>query len=228
MHFSLWPMCQQTSDGKIHYISKYIVDPAPLPDGPTPEWELVRTEAQKHYTHQSCHQTDPQVVHVLPGNYRAVYYTTSQHDRRTSPSMLRFRRYLSPEVQKTTYPERPKDNSLAFMRTERPFHPSGLYGCIEIGLDDAYAFSSKGINAIAWDESIGRVCVAVQGELGVRVLDMGLTVEPDQRFAGWKKRMSQEIAEQDCWHSRNCSHTRSVSSRPSLSDWLGFGRDSRP
>lgn len=224
MHFSMWPMWHRKSDGEIQYISKYIVDPAPLPGGPTPEWELLRREAQRHYSHQSCHQTDPQVVHILPGNYRAVYYTTSQDDRRISPSMLRLRRYLSPEVQKLAYPERPGDNSLAFMRTERPFHPSGLYGTIEVELEDTNAFH-KGINAIAWDESIGRVCIAVEGELGVRILDMGLTVEPDQRFAGWKKRMSQEIAEQNCWHSKDCLHTHFASSWPSLWEWLGFGRE---
>lgn len=209
MHYSLWPMHKAMPDGKIKYTPRYIVDPTPPPGGPTPEYELVKREARRHYAHQTCHITEPQVVHVLPGNYRAVYYTTSKDDRRASPSMIRLRRYLSPEIQKVVYPERPGDNSLAFMRTERPYHPSGLYGTIEIELEDSKAFSN-GINAIAWDESLGRICVAVEGELSVRILDMGRTIEPDQRFADWKVRMSQEIAEQDCWHSKDCIHSRSI------------------
>jgi hypothetical protein len=209
MHFSIWPMYQTMADGTRKYIPRYVVDPTPPPGGPTAEWEIRKAEAKQHYHLQTCHVVDPQVAHALPGSYRAVYYTTLHTDRRASPSMIRLRRYLSPEIQKVTYPVRPDDNSLAFMRKERPLHPSGLYGTIDIPLEDSSAFA-KGINAIAWDETLGRICIAVEGELGVRILDMGRTVEPDQRFAGWKQQIYREIAEQDCWHSKDCIHSGSI------------------
>ncbi|KAJ3559570.1 hypothetical protein NP233_g11232 [Leucocoprinus birnbaumii] len=209
MHYSLWPMYEPTADGGVKYIPKYIVDPTPPANGTTPEWAYERDVARTHYAHQTCHVTDPQVVHILPGNYRAVYYTTSEDDRRASPSIMRLRRYHSPETQKIEYPVRPEDNSSAFMRTERPYLPSGLYGTIDIKPQDDDVFS-KGVNAVAWDESIGRICIAVEGELGIRILDMAMNVEPDNRFAGWKQQMSQEIVEQDCWHTKDCIHSRSI------------------
>jgi len=209
MHFCLWPLYEELPGGKQEYIPRFTVDPVLPPGGPTSEYEQELAEAPNYYAIQTCHLSEPQVAHVLPGGYRAIYYTTSFDDRTAAPSMIRLRRYLSPEIQKVDYPERPADNSLAFMRKRRLFHPDGLYGTIDIPLDDAGAFS-KGINAIAFDESIGRICIAVEGELSVRILDMARNVEPDGRFSGWMEKMSYEIAEQDCWVSKDCIHSRSI------------------
>ncbi|KXN90104.1 hypothetical protein AN958_05109 [Leucoagaricus sp. SymC.cos] len=197
VHFCLWPMYQRVEDGKVNYIPR---------------------TAKKTYAIQTCHICEPQAAHVLPGGYRAIYYTTSHDDRRATPSMIKLRRYLSPEIQRVAYPLRPEDNSLAFLRKKRPVHPTGLYGTVEIPLEDSNAFS-KGINAITWDETLGRICIAVEGELGVRILDMGRTVEPDSRFAAWRKKTDQEMFEQDCWHSKDCIHSESI---PGWFDhWLG-------
>lgn len=218
LHFCLWPMYEQMLDGSTKCIPRYIVDPTPPLDGPTPEFEAMQAEAIKHYAVQTCHISDPQVANVLPGGYRAIYYTTSYDDLKASPSMIKLRRYLSPEIQKVTYPARPDDNSASFLRKPRPLHPNGLYGTIEIPIEDSSAFG-KGINAITWDESIGRICIAVEGELGVRILDMARSVEPDKRFVGWKETMSREIAEQDCWNSKNCIHSGSIPGW--YEHWLG-------
>lgn len=209
IHFCLWPHFEELPDGKQSYIPRFTVDPVPPVGGPTSEYEQEFKEAPKFYAMQTCHLSEPHVAHVLPGGYRAVYYTTSYDDRTAAPSMIRLRRYISPEIQKVVYPQRPEDNSLALCRKRRPFHPDGLYGTIDIPLEDANAFK-KGINAITWDESIGRICIAVEGELSVRILDMARSVEPDGRFSGWMERMSYEMVEQDCWTSKDCIHSQSV------------------
>lgn len=209
LHFCLWPMYENQPDGAQKWVHRYTIDPSEPEGGITPEWEALRNEARKYYAIQTCHVTEPQVAHVLPGGYRAVYYTTLHDDRRASPSMIRLRRYLSPEIQKVVYPPRPEDNSLMFMRKPRHYHPDGLYGTIDIPLEDTSAFAT-GINAITWDETIGRVCIAVKGELGIRILDMARNVEPDRRFVKWKDNMCLEMAEQDCWTSKDCIHRTTI------------------
>ncbi|EKM83949.1 hypothetical protein AGABI1DRAFT_124275 [Agaricus bisporus var. burnettii JB137-S8] len=206
-HFCLWPMYEQTPDGHINYIPRYTVIPTEPPGGITPEYEAEFASAGKFSMAQSCHITDPEVAHVLPGGYRAIFYTTKYDDLRASPSMIKLRRYISPEIQDRSYPEKPADNSLSFLRKTRRKVPNGIYGTIDIPVEDSATFG-LGISAITWDESIGRICVAIDGELCVRILDMAKSVEPDVRFDAWKERMSQEIVEQGCWNvTKECIHT---------------------
>ncbi|KAF9453898.1 hypothetical protein P691DRAFT_694151 [Macrolepiota fuliginosa MF-IS2] len=209
MHFCLWPMYETRSDGKQWCVPRYTVDPTPPPGGPTPTWQVLQNEAKDHYSIQTCHLCDPHVAHVLPGGYRAIYYTTLYDDRKASPSMIKLRRYLSPEVQKLAYPPRPADNSLAFMDKKRRYHPSGLYGTIDIALEDAKAFET-GINAISWDETTGRICIAVEGELSVRILDMARNVEPDKRFVSWRDATFHEMGKMGCFTSKDCIHRVSI------------------
>lgn len=207
-HYCLWPMYEQLADGSINYLPRYTVIPTEPPGGPTAEYERELALTRKFASTQSCHITEPEVAHVLPGGSRALYYTTPNKDLRAAPSVLKLRRYISPEIQDLSYPERPADTSLSFLRKQRPKVPTGIYGPIEIAIEDAATFG-QGITAITWDETIGRICVAIDGELCVRILDMAKSVEPDVRFDAWKERMSREIVEQGCWDTtKDCIHTR--------------------
>jgi hypothetical protein len=201
-------MYEQMADGHINYIPHYVVTPTEPPGGANARYERELALARKYSSAQSCHITEPEVAHVLPGGSRAIYYTTEDDDLKVAPSMIKLRRYISPEIQDLSYPERPADNSLSFLRKQRPKVPTGVYGSIEIPFEDSATFG-LGISAITWDESIGRICIAIDGELCVRILDMAKSVEPDTRFNAWKERMSQEIVEQGCWNTtKDCIHTR--------------------
>ncbi|KAL6301301.1 hypothetical protein BKA93DRAFT_828413 [Sparassis latifolia] len=99
-------------------------------------------------------------AHVLAGSYRSIVYTTPLGNRTDAPPIVKFHRYFDP-----------------WSRWEDP--PDGVDMHQKHVVSRTYVPDSvrdiKSVAALAWDETIGRLCVAGAGSPTVHVLD----------FAAW-------------------------------------------
>ncbi|KAF8899288.1 hypothetical protein BD779DRAFT_1465227 [Infundibulicybe gibba] len=140
-----------------------------------------------HVTDQSFHVSTPHVTHVLPGAYRALMYTISSEDRKDAPSLVSLRRYINPEIQYTDYPVPKVDTAEPVTRRERHPMPWNVYSSLKMPQHVQQVYQQGGVAAITWDESIGRVCIAAEDEMKIRILDFAQMIQPDARFAQWKR-----------------------------------------
>jgi len=124
-------------------------------------------------TFQSRHDTDNTVSHVLPGAYRTLIYTIPAEDRTATPSLLDLRRYISPETQPYDYPmdidgDANEDQSIMKKRKNIPYN---IYSSLAIPQRLATTLMEDGVTAVAWDEGIGRVCIAASDDSTIHILD---------------------------------------------------------
>lgn len=141
----------------------------------------------EHVCFQSQHICTPLVTHVLPGVYRALMYTVMEDDRKDAPSMVSLRRYVNPEYQYADYPISRVDRSTCVLRKRLPVVPSNIYGSFPLDESCQQHYQNGGVAAIAWDEGIGRVCIAAENEMQIQILDFAHVVQPGARFARWKR-----------------------------------------
>ncbi|GBE77151.1 predicted protein [Sparassis crispa] len=99
-------------------------------------------------------------AHVLAGSYRSIVYTTPLGNRTDAPPIVKFHRYFDPWSRWEDPPEG-VDMSQKHV-VSRTYVPDGVRDI-------------KSVAALAWDETIGRLCVAGAGSPTVHVLD----------FAAW-------------------------------------------
>lgn len=141
----------------------------------------------EHVCFQSQHICSPLVTHILPGVYRALMYTVMEDDRRDAPSLVSLRRYVNPEYQYADYPIPRVDRSTHILRKKLPVVPLNIYRSFPLDENCQQHYQNGGIAAIAWDEGIGRVCIAAENEMQIRIMDFAHVVHPDARFARWKR-----------------------------------------
>lgn len=144
----------------------------------------------KFIVRQSIHISSPWATHILPGTYRSLMYTVMPNDRADSPRLLRLRRYFNPNFRAEDYPPEEEDTSELVLRKKRLLRPAKPYETIPLPEGLFERLNAGGITSIAWDEGIGRVCIAAGDELNVHVLDFGQAENPDARFAEWQRRQS--------------------------------------
>ncbi|PFH49670.1 hypothetical protein AMATHDRAFT_147100 [Amanita thiersii Skay4041] len=133
------------------------------------------------------HVSPPYNLHILPGAYRAVVYSIREEDRKDTPGLVALRRYLNPEFTPKDYP-RPSPVTLnSVLRKPRYTIPAAVYSSIELSVNAREQLAKNGISAIAWDESIGRLCIVPGNEQKIRVLDFSSVVQPDERLSRWVK-----------------------------------------
>ncbi|KAG5636304.1 hypothetical protein H0H81_008475 [Sphagnurus paluster] len=159
-----------------------------------PELEVTPQGVQK-YTYvlnwvcfQTRHHTDPFVAHIIPGSFRCLVYTTHRDDRTDNPKAFRIRRYINPEFARKDYTvNRVNRHSPTILSRGLPKMPVNIYGTLPIPAASAELYASKGISAIAFDEGIGRVCIAAANTPQIEILDFSSAVPLDNRFHAWKR-----------------------------------------
>lgn len=147
----------------------------------------------EHVCFQSQHISSPLVTHVLPGAYRALMYTVMEDDRKDAPSMVSLRRYVNPEYQYADYPIPRVDRSTRILRKKHPVVPTNIYGSFPLDENCQRHYQDGGVAAITWDEGIGRVCIAAENEMQIQILDFAHVVQPDARFARWRRNQDMVI-----------------------------------
>jgi len=144
-----------------------------LPPSPGSEAKKSYYYSLSNVSFQSRHDCDPNVAHVLPGAYRALIYTVPSDDRTDSPALINLRRYITPEAQPIDYPITPADNLSEEQRVmkRRKLIPSNIYSSLVIPKKLAASLREDGETAVAWDEGIGRVCIAASDDSVIHILD---------------------------------------------------------
>jgi hypothetical protein len=65
--------------------------------------------------------------------------------------------------------------------------PANVYSSIDLTVNAKTQLETTGIGAVAWDESIGRLCVAAGEDQKIRIWDFSNAVQPDGRSVKWMK-----------------------------------------
>lgn len=171
--------------GVIHHVlwPAHVEIPATL----TQAAKTVYYYSLDHVVPQTKHVSSPHVTHILPGAYRALMYTVPTADRSDTPALIRLRRYINPEIQHADYPLPKEDTSEPILRKKRRALPFNVYGTFDLPRHVKQLYQEEGVAAITWDEGIGRVCIAAKDEMNIRILDFAHVVQPDARFAQWKR-----------------------------------------
>ena len=136
-------------------------------------------------TVQTSHVSSPYDIHVLPGAYRAMMYTVREDDRRDALRVVNFRRYVNPGNVPWGYPQADTDSTGPVLRSPRYLVPSNVYASIDLTVNAKAQLEATGMAAVAWDESIGRLCVATAHDQKIRVMDFSNAVQPDERLSKW-------------------------------------------
>lgn len=178
-HFIIWPSLTETSATTTH--------------GPRKRY---------HYDlawvcQQTTHHCDPLLARVLPGAYRTLVYSVSDMDRKAAPALVRLRRYLNPEFQQEAYdiPRVPRTSHV--MRRNHPPIPTNTFGNLDLGSKWKEHYYARGVQAITWDEGIGRVCMSGGNSQDIEIFDFSSAVQPDKRFEAWKR--TQEFVMHDTY-----------------------------
>ena len=96
---------------------------------------------------------------ILPGSYRSIVYAVPKDDITNAPSIVEIKRYGDEETLRRPTPEEMADPG--YMRAPRkPFHQ--FFWEMEKGVR---------VKAMAWDETIGRLCMVVEKSQVVFMLD---------------------------------------------------------
>ena len=138
----------------------------------------ARTEyyySLEHLTFQSRHDCDPNIAHVLPGAYRTLLYTVPSWDRTDNPSLINLRRYIAPETQPRSYPIQKELSGEERVMKQRKLIPSNIFATLTLPKKLAIGLKEYGVTAVAWDEGVGRVCIAAPEEQAIHVLDFAQT-----------------------------------------------------
>jgi hypothetical protein len=124
---------------------------------------------------QSRHDCDPNVAHILPGAYRTLLYTVPSTDRTDAPSLVNLRRYIAPEAQPADYPVTQELSDDERVTRKRKLIPSNIFATLVLPKSLATALTDDGVNAVAWDEGVGRVCIAPAENSVIHILDFAKT-----------------------------------------------------
>jgi hypothetical protein len=158
-----------------HGLQHYMVWPThvDLPPFPGSKQQKSYYYSLSNVSFQSRHVCDPNIAHVLPGAYRTLLYTVPSDDRTDTPALLNLRRYITPEAQPFDYPVAPEDDRNTEQRVmkKRKLIPSNIYSSLVIPKKLAASLKEDGVTAVAWDEGIGRVCIAASYDSVIHILD---------------------------------------------------------
>lgn len=135
---------------------------------------------------QTLHDPRPHIGHVLPGVFRSLIYTTEATDHTSTPSLTTLRRYISPEFQSNQYPVDRVQHHSAVERSNYKDMPNNVYTRLDMGEEFATRYRHHGLGAIAWDQTIGRVCLTEGGGSVIEVIDFSHAAKVGERFLDWK------------------------------------------
>ncbi|KAJ6609327.1 hypothetical protein B0H10DRAFT_1954660 [Mycena sp. CBHHK59/15] len=135
---------------------------------------------------QTVHVSAPWATHVLTGSSKALMYTADASERRDSPRLLTVRRYLSPQLQPLWSLRGKEDPTEPISCRDRPPLSQKYYSSFNLPGYLKRRLHDQGMSAITWDETIGRLCLAVGDELKIYILDFASALTPDSRFRKWQ------------------------------------------
>jgi hypothetical protein len=157
-----------------HGLHHFIVWPTHVDIPPSPGSKQTKSYyySLSNVTFQSRHDSDHVIPHVLPGAYRTLIYTVPSDDRRATPSLLDLRRYVTPEAQPYDYPRIDRDaNPEERVMKDRKNIPFNIFSSLVMPNKLATTLREDGVTAVAWDEGIGRVCIASSDDSTIHILD---------------------------------------------------------
>ena len=103
------------------------------------------------------------------------------------PQLVNLRRYISAWHYPDNYPLKPVKDSAPILRKYSHKRPENAFSSFPLDQSTAEHYQEEGVAAITWDEGIGRVCIAAENEMCIQILDFAHVVQPDERFARWKR-----------------------------------------
>jgi hypothetical protein len=159
---------------KPHGLQHYVMWPVQVdvPATSTSDPQTNHYYSLGNVSFQSRRDSDLVVSHVVPGAFRALIYTVPAADRTDSPALLELRKYISPEVRPYDHLaiEDYVDEKERIMK-KRKVIPGHIFTSLAIPRKLQAILRDGGVTAIAWDEGIGRVCIASSRSLTIYVLD---------------------------------------------------------
>ncbi|TFK41981.1 hypothetical protein BDQ12DRAFT_645354 [Crucibulum laeve] len=157
-------------------LSEYAIFPVVFDTPSGRQFRYSATDALQ----MTMHVTEPLTPHILPGAHRALMYTVPQENLTQSPQIVNLRRYTRPACEDGT--------AFEMIVTKEGRYKTPLIPYVSAKPEIPYQINQKGgICSAAWDETIGRLCIASDLEDGIQVLDFSHALHPDDRFATWKK-----------------------------------------
>ncbi|KAF5356544.1 hypothetical protein D9758_008215 [Tetrapyrgos nigripes] len=148
---------------------------------------------------QSTHYSEPVDARIIPGVHRALIYTVPGDDRTDEPNLLALRRYYNPLFPGSGYPHPPYGHPEPEHEVieKRYLRPTNLFCSFQINSPYLEHIKEQGFTAIAWDESIGRVCIATPKDMHILVLDVGKMTEvwDFEKFQPGKWKRMKELAQ---------------------------------
>lgn len=160
MHMSIWPLRVEGP--------RPSPPPQPAAALPMPQLRYTLTEA-RYQSYQAFEDADHHLnVHVLPGSYRALVYITPGDDNSDAPPITALYSYVSPEARTL------REAGSPFDEDEPEKGRAVIRDRSLVAIDLPKNISSllmQGVTAIAWDESIGRLCFSTVRSSRVHVLD---------------------------------------------------------
>ncbi|KAJ7150379.1 hypothetical protein C8R46DRAFT_1124821 [Mycena filopes] len=139
---------------------------------------------------QTVHVSSPWATNVLTGSSKALVYTVDS-TRKDAPKLLTLRRYLSPQLQPLWSLRGMEDPTEPISRKDRPALSKRYYSSFDLPPELRHKLDRKGLTALTWDETIGRVCIACGDEFRIHILDFASAVTADDRFKQWQ--LTQQI-----------------------------------
>ncbi|KAJ3829189.1 hypothetical protein EV361DRAFT_989445 [Lentinula raphanica] len=140
-------------------------------------------------------------MRILPGLHRALVYTVPVGDRSDRPKIMSLGRYHNPDwnLWYEGYPHGPFPQGDLSVVRQRYRQPEDLYWKIQCHSNVFKQISEAGCNAITWDESTGRVCMAMQKNMNFLILDVKRVMTPDDRFAQWRRLQAMTAGPDTLW-----------------------------
>ncbi|KAJ3480202.1 hypothetical protein NLI96_g8518 [Meripilus lineatus] len=135
-----------------------------------------KQETQYKYTFKSNNETRfilapvDCVYHILPGSYRSIFYSISDDDHSDTPTMLTIAGYWDDECLKPPSAEQLADGKW-FDKSRHKLRKFAFDGNKDVG-----------VSVMAWDETIGRLCMMGAGSHIVYVLDFAKTPREGEVF----------------------------------------------
>ncbi|KAG6811268.1 hypothetical protein H0H92_008261 [Tricholoma furcatifolium] len=180
IHHFMWPAPRRRD-----------IDPIPY-SGPQDFYYSI-----EFITDQTVHQTPGLRTFIIPGVWRGIVYSIDENDRRDAPSLRKLRRYLNPEFTKSYPVARVNRNSDVQKRALRNVSNNAFGDFLIWDLDNDFVrYREEGLAAIAFDETVGRLCIATGNVEGVLdIYEFGYSKPTSGKFMTWKRERPEGLIE---------------------------------
>jgi len=148
---------------------------------PSRQGTLGYTFKLENMIQQASRMEKDKTIHVLPGIDRSLVYTVPANDDSSSPPLLQLKKYITHQRIPRNDNFDPGPEAYEISDDDRVMKPASLYpydrfGDIVLPLSLRVSLLDNGMKSVAWDEGVGRACIAAGGvERIVYILDFAQT-----------------------------------------------------